>query len=289
MRIDDFNLNRRESEALRSYAKNGTFPQTFLIEGGTLETRLNFARFLANMIVCKGEGEKPCGICPACIKCRANSNPDIKQYGEEKENYTFKVETSRQIRQDAFVIPNDSDKKVYIITEAQNMNDSSENAMLKILEEPPHFDYFILTCSSKSAMLDTIISRASLISLSDAEETYSEKCVTLAENIAVSLCADTELELLKELSFLANDKGAFLETLSALTRIFTDALIFKQTGKNNSDFSDVTQVLCSKLSANKLYALTAETAKLVGLFKQNANYNLLITAMSGRLRSAVGK
>jgi len=289
MRIDDFSLNRRESDALRSYAENGTFPQTFLVEGGTLETRLSFARFLANMIVCKGGGEKPCGICSACIKCRANSNPDIKQYGEEKENYTFKVETSRQIRQDAFVIPNDSDKKVYIITEAQNMNDSSENALLKILEEPPHFDYFILTCSSKSAMLDTIISRASLISLSDAEENYSEKSVTVAENIAVALCADTELELLKELSSLANDKGSFLETLSVLSRIFTDALIFKQTGKNNSDFSDVTQVLCSKLSANRLYSLTAETDKLRQLFKQNANYNLLITAMSGRLRSAAGK
>ena len=71
MRIDDFNLNRRESDALRSYAKNNTFPQTFLVEGGTLEERVKFARFLANMIVCKGEGEKPCGICPACVKCRA--------------------------------------------------------------------------------------------------------------------------------------------------------------------------------------------------------------------------
>lgn len=289
MRIDDFNLSSRDSEALRSYARSGTFPQTFLVDGGTLETRVAFARFLANMIVCQGDGEKPCGVCPACIKCKADSNPDIKLYGEEKESYTFKVEVSRQIRQDAFVIPNDSDKKVYIITEAQNMNDSSENAMLKILEEPPCFDYFILTCSSKSAMLDTVISRASPISLSGNEEAYSEKSVTLAKNIALSLCADAELELLKQLSYLANDKSGFLETMAALTRIFADALIFKQTGKNSSDFSDITQPLCEKLSANKLYSLTAETGKIVALFKQNANYNLLITAMSGRLRSAIGK
>lgn len=59
MRIDDFNLNRRESDALRSYAKNNTFPQTFLVEGGTLDERVKFARFLANMIVCKGEDENP--------------------------------------------------------------------------------------------------------------------------------------------------------------------------------------------------------------------------------------
>ena len=169
------------------------------------------------------------------------------------------------------------------------MNDSSENALLKILEEPPHFDYFILTCTSKSAMLDTIISRASLISLSQSDEVYSEKCVELAKAIAIAVCADTEAELLKELSPLASDKNSFLETLSVLTRIFTDALIFKQTGINNSEFSDATNALCGKLSAGKLYSLTAVTGELVRLFKQNANYNLLITAMSERLRSAVGK
>ncbi len=289
MTIDNFNLSKREKDALLSYAKNGTFPQTFLVEGATLKERVDFAEFLANMIVCRSNDKKPCGICPACIKCASKSNPDIKHFGEEKENYSFKVEFSRQIKQDAFVIPNDSDKKVYIITEAQNMNEAAENAMLKILEEPPSFDYFILTCSSKNAMLDTVISRADVISLSQQDEPVCEKAVTAACDIALALCSDSEIELLTALSVINSDKNLFLDVTTVLTRIFADALIFKQTEQLSSDYEKTVQTLTNKLSAKRIYGLIEEISTLQTLFKQNSNYNLLITAMCIRLRSAVGK
>lgn len=289
MKIDNFNLSSRERDTLLSYQKNNAFPHTILIEGGTLSMRLDFARFLANMIVCKSTVEKPCGACSACIKCEANSNPDIKEYGEEKANATFKVELSREIRQDAFVIPNDGDKKVYIIKEAQNMNDASENALLKILEEPPHFDFFLLTTESRNAMLDTILSRATVLSLADCEKEISENAIEIAKNITLALCQDSELKLLEALAPVASKKDLFEEITECLKRIFLDTLKYKQIGKNTSAYGDTVEALCNKFSANRIYSLINTADKFEEQFKRNANYNLLITFMSVELRKAAGK
>lgn len=289
MTLENFNLNRVEREVLLSYQKNNAFPHTILVEGGTLSTRLSFARFLANMIVCTSLSEKPCGVCKACIKCNAQSNPDIKEYGEEKVNATFKVELSREIRQDAFVIPNDGDKKVYILKEAQNMNDASENALLKILEEPPHFDFFIMTSESRNAMLDTILSRSTVISLKDSDREISRECLELATGIALSICESDELKTLEALSALQAKKDLFEETAECLKVIFLDTLKYKQTQKNNSSYYEAVDILCNKLSVNKIYSLINTTDDLQLRFKQNANYNLLVTAMCVELRKAAGK
>lgn len=288
MTLDDFNLSDTERKVLLSY-QNNAFPHTILVEGGNSSERLDFARFLANMIVCLSTTQKPCGVCKACIKCNANSNPDIKEYGEEKSNATFKVELSREIRQDAFVIPNDGDKKVYILKEVQNMNETSENALLKILEEPPHFDFFILTCESRNAMLDTILSRATVISLGDSEKEFSQEASELAKSIALSLFESSELKTIEAAAPLAAQKNLFEETAECLKSLFLETLKYKQTGNNTSSFDGEAEILCNKFSANKIYCLINTVDGLEQRFLQNANYNLLITAMCSELRKAVGK
>ena len=285
MKIDSFNLNANERATVLSYCDNNAFPQTVLIEGGNMESRVGFARLFANMIVCTSDSGRPCGVCNACIKCEAHSHPDIKEYGEEKEKYTFKVETSREIRSDAFVIPNDSDKKVYIIKEAQNMNDSSENALLKIFEEPPHFDYFIMTCPSRSAMLDTVLSRAQVISLGYTEESYDERTLSVCDSVTEALCSGSELKLLEVLSELAADKNLFLPVIGCLRRIFLEALKLKTGAEINQVYLRSVTALVNKYSQAKLYSFINVLAELEGCYRQNANYNLLITYMSVRLKN----
>lgn len=272
-----------------AYAKSGKFPQTILIEGGDSGKRADFARLLANIIVCESDGEKPCGACSACKKCASGNHPDIKEYGSEKPNSVFKVETSREIRQDAFVIPNDAYKKVYILKEAQNMNDASENAMLKIFEEPPQFDWFIMTCSSRNAMLDTVLSRAAVINIGYSEQEISDEAVTTAVNIADALIGDSEAALVEALAPAASEKDIFQEVSACLKRIFIDGIIYKRTNENNSDYADVTQRLCGSLTVQKLYSLVNTVTGLEEQFRLNANYNLLITKMSISLRAAIGK
>ena len=286
MRIDDFYLNKNEKSTVLSYCERNAFPQTILIEGGSMQMRLDFAGMLANMIVCTGDGEKPCGVCNACIKCAAHSHPDVKEYGEEKEKYTFKVELSREIRSDAFVIPNDSDRKVYIIKEAQNMNDSSENALLKIFEEPPYFDYFIMTCPSKSAMLDTVLSRAQVISLGYTEESFDDALLAQCTAIVKALVGSDELALTESLAQLSSDKDSFLPTVGCLKRTFLEALKKLNGADVNPIFGDSINTLINKYSQLRLYSLVSVCSELEADFRQNANYNLLLTYMAVRLSGA---
>lgn len=289
MKIDDFKLNSGEKNALLSYSENDTFPQTLLIEGGSYDDRISLARLVANMLVCTADGEKPCGMCNACVKCLSGNHPDIKEFGEEKSGATFKVELSREIRQDAFVIPNDGDKKVFIIKESQNMNEASENALLKIFEEPPRFDYFVMTCQSRNAMLDTILSRATVISIGEHESDFSQEICESSERIAAAVCAESELEMLEALGYLSANKNEFTDISDCLIRIFMDSLEYKQTGVNNSSFQSIVGRICNKLTAQRIYALINAVNKTCESFNRNANYNLLITAMSANLRSAAGK
>ena len=77
----------------------------------------------------------------------------------------IKVDTARAIRSDCAVLPNESARRVFLIRHAQNMNVSAQNALLKILEEPPAYAFFILMTENASAILPTILSRCTHFSM----------------------------------------------------------------------------------------------------------------------------
>ena len=77
----------------------------------------------------------------------------------------FPVELARDIRQDAYIAPNEGACKVYIVDQAHTMNASAQNALLKIIEEPPAGVYFILLCENRAQMLPTILSRVVSVEL----------------------------------------------------------------------------------------------------------------------------
>lgn len=287
MKIDNFNLNNTEKETLLSYAKSGEFPQTILVEGSSANVRTDFARFIANLILCQSDSDKPCGRCQACIKCEALSNPDIREFGEEKTGAVFKVETAREIRSDAFVIPNDSDRKVYIVKETQNMNEAAQNAMLKILEEPPYFDFFILTAESRGAMLDTILSRAVVISLGEKEFSFSDEARDICKKLSRALASRSRTAVLEALAALSADKGIFEEFCGCFEALLTESLKNKRLTNPAHSF-DGSRTLGESFTDKELFDLFNAAGEFRKQFKQNANYNLLITYMSVRLYEAIG-
>lgn len=269
-------LSENIKQLLSSYSESGAFPHTFLVEGATPDQRLEFSRYLANIILCTGEN-KPCGDCSACVKCKALSHPDLKEYGEINSSSTFKVEVCREIRSDCFVIPNDGEKKVYILKEAQNMNDSGENALLKIFEEPPSYVHFIMTCDSRSSMLETILSRATVISLSNTGDvSYDEKILSSALNVASAVCENGTLPLMKALGVFEKDKDSFKKMLLCLADVFKDALKLKNGSNGDRQFKDVSERLVSRLTADKLYRLYNTANELYSGLIMNQNYNLLL-------------
>ena len=119
---------------------------------------------LAEAMLCTAPGDRPCGTCENCRKAAKGIHPDILTVARQtddkgKPKREVYVEQIRALVADAVVLPNEADMKVYIIRDAGMMNAAAQNALLKILEEPPRFVSFILVTDTPGTLLETVRSR----------------------------------------------------------------------------------------------------------------------------------
>ena len=150
----------------------GLLSHAVLIEGEKGTGRKELAIWLAKAILCKGE-ERPCGNCSVCRKVQSGNHPDVEIYGESGGARSFHIESIREIKNTLWLAPNESEQKIYILLNVENMTAEAQNALLKSLEEPPSHARFILTCDNRRSLLDTIISRSTVYSL---EPPTREEC-----------------------------------------------------------------------------------------------------------------
>lgn len=143
-------------------------PHAIIIEGESGSGKTVLSRFLAAALLC-GEQDRPCNNCRACALVRAGTHPDLFVTALEDKKKNISVEQIRKLRNEAYIRPQMSDRKVFIIESADTMNPQSQNAILKVLEEPPGDTVFILNVRSRAALLPTIISRCVTYSLTDPE------------------------------------------------------------------------------------------------------------------------
>ena len=153
--------NDRLKENLTSSLSRGRISHFYLISGPEGSGKHTLARLLAAAIVC-GDSHRPCGHCGPCRKVMEDIHPDvITVVDPEHKNVAVKI--VRQIRDDVFIRPNESDRKIYIFP--QDLGLEGQNALLKILEEPPKYGVFILLTDNPEKLLPTVRSRCTELQL----------------------------------------------------------------------------------------------------------------------------
>lgn len=161
-------LKRTLSQTL----KEGLLSHAVLIEGEKGTGRKELALWLTKAILCKN-ADSPCNNCAICRKIQNRNHPDVEIYGENGGARSFHIESIREIKNTLWLAPNESEQKIYILLNAENMTAEAQNALLKSLEEPPAHARFILTCDNRRSLLDTIISRSTVYTL---EPPTREEC-----------------------------------------------------------------------------------------------------------------
>ncbi len=160
--------NDRLKENLRLSVGRGRISHFYLISGPAGSGKRTLARLLAAAILCKGQ-EKPCLGCAACRKVLSGTHPDFITI-DDPEKKTVPVELIRQARADIYIQPNEADRKIYLFPRAQDMGIPGQNALLKVLEEPPAYGVFLLLTDNPEALLPTVRSRCTELPLTALPE-----------------------------------------------------------------------------------------------------------------------
>ena len=281
-------VNQLYNQVSMSVAQ-GTFPHGILIECQNEVEGEAFASYIANCLVCRGN-QKPCGVCPDCVKAQGKGHPDIfTTDGKKGKSNTFSVDAIREIRDDAFIIPNESDKKIYVLKNGQNMNEQSQNAILKILEEPPSYVFFIIVTTSKSTMLETVLSRVQVFSLLSDEEKITDKEMTIVKNMVSAIMNVNEIDLMEQTAVFVKNNQLARTILSLLTEVFRDALVIKSGFSREFRFSRESETLSNGLTSKSLMNLITVCDDLINSIDRNCNNNLLVVRMCYEFKRAMGR
>ena len=153
--------NSRLKENLTGAIRQGRISHFYLISGPEGAGKKTLARLLAAAMQCREEG-KPCCVCKDCRKALQNTHPDVI-WVEDPDHKSVPVRVVREMRESVFIRPNEGQRKIYVFP--QELGPEGQNALLKILEEPPAYGAFLLLTDNPEKLLPTIRSRCTELAL----------------------------------------------------------------------------------------------------------------------------
>ena len=156
-------------QALASAFRRDRLSHSYLLCGPAGSGKHTLARILAAAMQCTEGDRRPCGRCLACRKVFDGVHPDVVTVDDETHKGVG-VEVIRRAREDLYLRPNEGRRKIYVLPRAMDMNLNAQNALLKILEEPPEYGAFLLLSDGPERLLPTIRSRCVPLQLSPLSE-----------------------------------------------------------------------------------------------------------------------
>lgn len=160
---------------LKKSIKHGRIAHAYLFEGDKGTGKHELSLWLAKRLFCTDvQEEAPCGKCSNCVRIAQGEHPDVIQI--EPDGQMIKVDQIRQLQEEFSKSGFESRLKIFILSQADKMNNSAANSLLKFLEEPVGNFLAILETESRGRILPTIQSRCQIIHFSPlSKEKLQEK------------------------------------------------------------------------------------------------------------------
>ena len=134
---------------------------TFLLVGASGSGKTTLARIMARSLNCKEKlGVEPCNQCSSCLSHLKDNHLAINEINGADKNG---VDDVRGIIERCQINTLNSKYRVFIVDECHQMSKPAQNAMLKLLEDPPQDTIFILCTTEEDKLLETIRSRARIL------------------------------------------------------------------------------------------------------------------------------
>lgn len=252
MNFGDFYGNETLKSRLASMVAQRKLPHSFLISGPRGAGKHTLAALLCAAFECTAEQAGPCLHCNACRKVFAGLHPDVIAV-DDAEKKNIPVDLIRQTQADLYIRPNEGARKIYLIPRAQDMQEPAQNALLKVMEEPPAYGVFILLTDNPDKLLPTIRSRCAMLSLAPLSK--EEMLSVLSRRFPQKSSQELEAAYLRSAGYL----GQALELLSAQTALLpqTEAFAAAYAAKDTLQLLQVL-VPMEKLKREQLLPVLAQ-------------------------------
>lgn len=162
--------NKFLKDTFEAMLKSGRLPHGFIIYGEKGLGKKTAALYMAKTLLCEKGGTVPCGDCRSCRNIDKKIHPDLIFPEQTGKLMTYSIDVCRRVCSDSIVAPNNGDRKVYLFADADNIQLPAQNALLKLIEEPPDSSYFIFTAVSKDSFIPTILSRTVSLGVSRCDD-----------------------------------------------------------------------------------------------------------------------
>ncbi len=161
--------HKRIVEHLQKAIRNRQVSHAYIFDGADGAGKRMVANIFAAALQCTEGGIEPCGRCTSCLQMQNGNQPDVSYITHEKT--IISVDDIReQLCAPMTIKPYAGPYRIFIVDEAEKMNEQAQNALLKTMEEPPEYGVILLLTNNKSAFLPTILSRGVELSFLPAGE-----------------------------------------------------------------------------------------------------------------------
>jgi DNA polymerase-3 subunit delta' len=204
MAFKDVAGNVRIKKILKLALERGRVPNSLIFCGPPGVGKREMAVTLAKSLNCLERIDDSCDACPSCAAIIEGRHPDVLTIAAEKQE--IKIVQIRLLKQLANLRPMTGKKRVFIIEDADEMNDEASSSLLKVLEEPPLYSHIILVTASPFLLFPTIRSRCQTLAFSaigreEIEKILVERNFEKEQARILALLVDGNLERALELEW----------------------------------------------------------------------------------------
>lgn len=310
------------SEKLNYFLKSGRIPHAVMITGAEGAGKRTLADYIAMLMLCEKKGMTPCGACNECMRISEHIHPDVIYPLKESDNGKYNIKNLVELTNNCYKLPNDADMRICIFENADTMNISCQNALLKFIEEPLRFNRFIFTVTDKKLILDTIISRVTEI---PADLPTPEECsaflrlqgieadeaaelsrtfggnigrclkahsgegesllLKLSEEIACAVCEGREYDCMVRFAGIKNRED-MVTVLHNLSDIFGNAMASAVKGKTYGFVPSASEKIANENSIKKINVLYETVGGLIRSLDFNPNVQLIAAVCCAKMFDA---
>lgn len=311
-----FSATKTAEMLLHDYKINKV-SHAYMIIGEPGSGKSTLVKAFAELLLCeKPEGVRPCGECACCKYFDSfGEHPGVTVISN-KDKATIGVGDIRDMSENVYSAPYIGSRKIYIINNADKMTQQAQNALLKILEEPPEYVVFFLLVSNRYSMLTTVISRCRVVNMtpysqnalrniiSEADkaltveqtETFIHRCGGSPGKLisyindddtyrgfvfdTVTALVDNDIEKLFDAAQKAENRDSALTLVTGINEIMRDVCVYMLNGEDslvfNSDKFDNIKYISEKSTLKRVVCFLNEVERTVKMLQGNVSYQICV-------------